>query len=49
MSNFEETMKPQVFMFKVITMSDEIVKEECTFNFDFIAGSNLDDDNGEPL
>ena len=43
-------MKPQVFMFKVITMSDEIVKEECTFNFDFLGGSDVDvDSNGEAL
>jgi hypothetical protein len=43
-------MKPQVFMFKVITMSDEIVKEECTFNFDFLGGSDVEvDSNGEAL
>jgi len=37
-------------MFKVITMTDEIVKEEYTFNFDFLAGSNIDVENkGEAM
>ena len=31
-----ERVKAQVFMFKVITMSDEVVKEEMSFSFDYL-------------
>jgi hypothetical protein len=36
-------------MFKLITMSDEIVKEEFTFNFDFHSAVDLESEYKEPL
>ena len=31
-----DCIKPQVFMFKVITMSDHVVKEEMSFSFNYL-------------
>ena len=37
-------MKPQVFMFKVITMSDHVVKEEMSFTFDYLVNQSSEDE-----
>jgi hypothetical protein len=44
-----DRVKPEVYMFKVITMSDSVVKEEMSFTFDYLVNQSNNEDGMQRL